>query len=202
MKYIIIDSCFFINAHLSRTDAENLNEQKNIIKCNELWKIIKLHHRDQCNLVVYILDLCIAETFKAISKHYYQKRNINKGSKYQKIIEKIENTLRLDVRVLKRQRRNIFIHDFAVNRDILVGISRFHELVFKNNSAKIGIVDLAVLSLAKYLIDFYKIPKKYIMILSSDEAIIKISKLCKDIPTVKNPYRLKPETLKNYLSNN
>jgi len=50
-----------------------------------------------------------------------------------------------------------------------------------------SIVDLLILSTAKYLIDFYGLPKKDLYIITQDDPLYKLAKSYADLPMVFNP---------------
>lgn len=63
--------------------------------------------------------------------------------------------------------RIIKYHDVPTCRDIIIAVDRFFEL-FMRNKRKVQIADLIVVVTAKYLIDFYDIPKDYMHIITLD----------------------------------
>ncbi len=186
--FFLVDACFLVNKYLPNNNTVD-QEKQNIIDCKKHWGIIHKYINTGSG-TVYIPDLIIAETFKVLAKKYYLKNHSMFKSKdqYQRIKKKLENDLRQNIQQLKAANRKILYHDVHVDRDIIVGASRFFEIFFKKGDGKVSIPDLILLSTAKYFIDFFGVPKENIIIISSDKAIIKIAKYCSDIPNVFNPY--------------
>ncbi|HEY3250986.1 MAG TPA: hypothetical protein VGK25_07695, partial [Ignavibacteria bacterium] len=150
--------------------------------CRAWWQVIDFQ-LNSGYATVYINDMCISETFKVIAKKYYQGRKFSAG-RYQRIRNKITEDLQIDVKTLISAKRKIKYHNLQVDRDLIVGASRFLEIAHKNNLHRISVIDLVILSSAKYLMDFYKIDKDSIKIISGDDKIIRCSKKANDIPNV------------------
>lgn len=182
--YYVIDSNFFANKYLLPREGENQTDSLRIENSNEWWDIIS-YQINKKFAVVYVSELCVAETFKIIAKKYYQLRKISK-TRYYYIRNCIEKDIRLTIRQLISTSRHIKYHDQEVNRDIIIGASRFLEIAQKNNLHRISVIDLVILSQTKYLIDFYRIKKEDIFLLTGDIDIIRCSLLCSDIPSAIN----------------
>jgi hypothetical protein len=87
---------------------------------------------------------------------------------------------------LRSATRNIKIHDISTNRDIILAVDRFYEGFLKYKK-RVSLPDLILLATAKYLIDFYDIPKTNMHIVTMDRALWEGSKIIKDIPHVYDP---------------
>jgi hypothetical protein len=69
-KYYLVDANFLANRHINPTKVNDHGEKQRIERAQEWWKQIKKQlDKDQAR--VYVLDLCIAETFKVLAKKYY-----------------------------------------------------------------------------------------------------------------------------------
>jgi len=178
----LVDSNFFANKYLESNNGENQVDTDRIENSRNWWQIIDFQIKEE-KAIVFITDLCISETFKIIAKKYYQAKKIS-SPKYQRIRKKITEDLHLSISHLISANRKIKYHNLQADRDIIVGASRFLEIAHKNNLDSISVIDLVILSSAKYLIDFYKISKEQIIIISGDQKLIKCSKKAPDIPTV------------------
>lgn len=178
----LIDSNFFANKYLERINGENPVDSDRIENCKKWWEIIDFQIKEK-NAIVFITDLCISETFKIFAKKYYQLRKITSG-KYQRIRKKVTCDLHISVSDLISAKREIKYHNLQADRDIIVGASRFLEIAHKNNLHSISVIDLVILSSAKYLIDFYKIKRERIVIISGDHKLIQCSKKASDIPNI------------------
>jgi hypothetical protein len=183
--YYIIDSCFFANKYLMPNEGENVEDSARIKNSKEWWDIIDYQIK-QKNTIVYINDLCISETFKIFAKKYYQKGAFPKD-RYQRLRKKLSSDLSLGIRTLISKSRHIKYHNLMVDRDIIVGTSRFLEIAHKNGLQSLSVIDLTILSSAKFLIDFYKIKKEQIIILTGDRKIITCAKKSSDCPYIIDP---------------
>ncbi len=178
----LVDSNFFANKYLEKADGDDSTDAGRIENCKNWWQIID-YQIDVGKAIVFITDLCISETFKIFARKYYQVGKIS-SAKYQRIRKNVTSDLHMSVNKLIAAKRKIKYHNLQADRDIIVGASRFLEIAQKNKLHRISVIDLVILSSAKYLIDFYKIVKERIVIISGDSPIIKCSKLARDIPSV------------------
>ncbi len=89
-------------------------------------------------------------------------------------------------RTLKASKRSVKIHDISTSRDIIIAVDRFNELSFKHKLSA-SVVDVLILSTAKYLIDFFHIPAKQLYIVTLDNALWRGSKKAADVPSAFNP---------------
>ncbi len=183
--YYVVDSNFFANKYLRPSDGANIVDQNRIRNSNEWWEVIDWQIREN-KAICYVNDLCIAETFKIIAKKYYQERVFG-SNRYQGIKKRISSDLTITSKQLAAKKRFIGYHNLLVDRDIIIGVSRFLEIAHRNNLGGISIIDLTILSSAKYLIDFFRIKKEQIIILSGDNKLLKCSRRIDDCPTGVDP---------------
>lgn len=185
-----MDSNFFANKYLNPHEGSN-NEDRDRIRISKEWWIILDWQIRQKYAIVYVSDLCIAETFKIIAKKYYQE-NAFGNNRYQTIRKKITKDVSVSISRLISKSRYISYHNFSIDRDIIVGSSRYLEIAHKNNLQSLSVIDLTILSTAKYLIDFFRIKKEQIIILTGYNKLRKCVSLSNDNPSVidslKNTY--------------
>lgn len=187
--YYLVDANFLANRHIN---AEKVNDgrEKNQIECAKAWwkEIREQLKNDRAR--VYILDLCIAEAFGVLAKKYYNNEDIfsNPGS-YAHAKGALTKDLTLSSKEAKKSIRSIKYHDIQTNRDIVISVDRFFEKSYKERK-KFGatsIVDLMILATAKYLLDFYGLPKDRLFMVTQDKALYRLAKSYADLPMAFNP---------------
>jgi hypothetical protein len=188
-KYYLVDANFLANRHINPTKVNDHGEKQRIERAQEWWKQIKKQlDKDQAR--VYVLDLCIAETFKVLAKKYYNDEKIfSNASSYSYAKSALAKDLTLSSADAKKSIREIKYHDIQTNRDIIISVDRFFEKSCKE-ARKYGntsIVDLLILPTAKYLVDFYGLPKKDLYKITQDDPLYKLAKSYTDLPMVFNP---------------
>lgn len=188
-KYYLVDANFLANRHINADKVSDSGEKQRIKSAKEWWKEIKKQlEKDQAR--VYVLDLCIAEAFKVLARKYYNKEKIfTNASSYSHARGALAKDLTLSSKDAKKSIRKIKYHDIQTNRDIIISVDRFFEKSCKEQKklGKTSIVDLLILSTAKYLVDFYGLPKKDLYIITQDNALCKLAKTYADIPMAFNP---------------
>jgi hypothetical protein len=154
-----------------------------IVNSQAWWNIIdrQLH---EGKAIVYVLNVCIAEAFKALEKQYIKNRITYLT--YQKARENLRKCLILTPKAARKSKRDVKFHDIEINRDMVIGIDRFFESFLKNHP-NVGTFDLLILSAAKYLIDFYNYSPDNLIVVTLDNALWQGSKQIPDIPYVYNP---------------
>jgi hypothetical protein len=91
-------------------------------------------------------------------------------------------------KTLQSFRRDVRFHDISTNRDIIVSVDRFFERFLKNG-AHVQIVDLVLVATAKYLMDFYDIPKPFLHIVTLDNALLRGIAQIQELPNAYDPTR-------------
>ena len=119
---------------------------------------------------VFIPDICIAEAFKVLAKKYYDEKWFKSSIAMAQAKKSLSRDIRVPTTELKAAQRRIRYHDISTNRDIVISVDRFFEL-FAKQGKKVQIADLILVSTAKYLMDFYDIPKKSLHIVTLDTAL-------------------------------
>ncbi|MEY3395624.1 MAG: hypothetical protein RL346_1860 [Verrucomicrobiota bacterium] len=138
---------------------------------------------------VYVLDICIAETFKVLAKKYYNAENIfSNHSSYNNAKVKLHRDLHMPSKEARSSQRKVRYHDIQTNRDIIISVDRFFEKDLKMKT-KVSIVDLMILACSKYLIDFYGIKKEELFIITQDNKLYELARSYQDLPSVFNPHK-------------
>ena len=188
-NYFLVDANFLANRHINASHVSDKTEKERIKCAKEWWKEIRKQLiNDQAR--VYVLDLCIAETFKVLARKYYNNEKIfSNYSSYNHAKEALAKDLTLSTKDAKKSVRKIKYHDIQTNRDIIISVDRFFEKSCKEckKFGETGIVDLLILSTAKYLTDFYGLPRKKLYIVTQDNPLYKLAKSYADLPMAFNP---------------
>lgn len=189
-NYFLLDANFLVyasinerllNSHIAFDDKESNRASC----CLEWWKIIK-GQLDKGKARIYVPDICIAEAFKVLAKWYYKKKFFKDGIYYNQAKKRLRKLLTIPYREMTKHRRHIKVHDLSTNRDIIIGVDRFYEILYKGND-NVQISDLILLASAKYLMEFFDINKEYLFIISCDSHLSKLSGKIQEIPAVINP---------------
>ena len=183
-NYFVIDANFLANKYIPPNRAPNPQEETRIQKCLEWWNEIDA----QLNINkarVYIPDLCIAETFKVLARRYYD-RWFHNHSEYSKARKCLIEDITLSDKILRAPIRQIKYHDISTSRDIIISVDRFYE-VFHKKGLAVELPDLVILATAKYLMDFYDIPKNRLHIVTCDRKLRDGAKKIQELPHVYDP---------------
>jgi hypothetical protein len=62
------------------------------------------------------------------------------------------------------------LHDISTNRDIIIGVDRYYEL-FMTRRENVSIPDPIALATARYLLQYYDIPKERLHIVTMDSRL-------------------------------
>ena len=184
-NFYLIDTNFLANKFIPVEYITKPFERERVQKAQNWWKEIDSQLKAE-TAFIYIPDLCIAEAFKVLAKKYYVDGYFNKTVDLKKARDALRQFLSAPTKNLQSQNRKILVHDISTSRDIIIAVDRFNEVFLKSN-LEASVVDLIVLSTAKYLIDFFHIPKTYLHIVTMDNNLWKGSKKFTDIPTAFNP---------------
>lgn len=168
-NYFIVDACFLVNKYLNPTAAPLPAEQRRIQCCRDWWAEID-SQLDEDKARVYSPDVCIAEAFKVLAKKYYVEHWFTRAVDYNNVRNRLSGDVRTTARVLKAGQRRIRFHDVSTNRDIIISVDRFFE-GFLKRGLHVQIGDLILVATAKYLLDFYDIPREQMHIVTLDRAL-------------------------------
>jgi len=183
-NYFVIDANFLANKYIPPDRAPNIKEKTRIENCLDWWIEIDLQLNNN-KARVYIPDLCIAETFKVLAQKYYDKwfQNYNKYSKARRCLIK---DITVSDKTLRSYDRQIKYHDISTSRDIIIAVDRFYEVFYKAGLT-VQLPDLVLLATAKYLIDFYDIPRNRLHIVTLDRKLRGGSKKIQELPNAYDP---------------
>ncbi len=184
-NFFVVDACFLANKYLPIGTAANSGEQNMIRSDHSWWKEIDRQIEDE-RARVYVPDLCIAETFKVLAKKYYKSSSFTNYAGYKKAKDSLSNDVSLSHKDLQAQSRYIGYHDVPASRDIIVAVGRFYELFIKHN-CNVGVIDLIIVSTAKYLMDFHDAARSQIHIITHDNALWRGTKKITELPNAYDP---------------
>lgn len=189
-NFFLIDSNFLVNKFLPLQNISNIEELKVVEACQSWW--VEIDKQLEENVArIYIPDICIAETFKVLSKKRYRDNVFRNSQQYSAAKKKLKNTIHTPPKELTKAKRKIKYHDISTNRDIIISVDRFFEL-FHKHKKNVSIPDLIIVATAKYLIDFYDLPKDYVHIITMDKPLSDGSKKITELP---NAYYPKTDTV-------
>ena len=183
--FYLVDANFLVNKFIPSRLVTNTSEKLRVERAQEWWKEIDSQLKAG-KAVVYIPDICIAESFKVLAKKYYVDKYFKTTVAHKKARDAMSLFLRTTSKSLKASRRDIRVHDISTCRDIIIAVDRFFESYLKAG-LNVSVVDLLILATAKYLMDFYFIPKSSLFIVTQDNSLWRGSKSLTDIPTAFNP---------------
>jgi hypothetical protein len=189
-NFFVVDACFLANKYLQIGEAANSEEQRIIREAHKWWKEIDRQIAQE-RARVYVPDLCIAEAFKVLAKKYYENQFKN-SARYKTAREKLSSDISMNHKELQAQSRFIAYHDVPATRDIIVAVGRFYEL-FMKHKCNVGVIDLIIVSTAKYLMDFHDAEKKQLHIITHDNALWRGTKKVSELPSAYDPAEEKDE---------
>jgi predicted nucleic acid-binding protein len=187
-NYFLVDASFFANKHIPAQCAPPGLDRDRIVACHHWWKEID-EQADAGLARVYVPDLCIAEAFKVLAKKYYAEKWFKTSVAFSNAKSALSADVRTSSSTLRALNRNIKYHDISTNRDIIISVDRFFEL-FTKHKKNVQIADLILVSTAKYLMDFYDIPKPHLHIVTLDNALREGIAKVAELPSAYDPTRL------------
>jgi hypothetical protein len=182
-NFFLVDACFLANKYLQIGTAPNPTEQTQIRAAHKWWKEIDRQLNDGCARV-YVPDLCIAEAFKVLAKKYYQ--GGLDGVRYQRARSGLSADVSITHKSLQAQKRFIKFHDIPASRDIIVATGRFYEL-FMKHKCNVGVIDLILVSTAKFLMDFHDAKRSQLHIITHDNALWRGTQKVSELPNAYDP---------------
>lgn len=187
-NFYIVDANFLANKYLPLkiVPKEKEDDRERIKNCKEWWKIIEKQIKAK-QAIVYIPDICIAEVIKVFAKTYYRKKWFTTSQQYNSCIKRFLKDIRTSHKELASKNRHIRYHDISTSRDILISVERFNRIFISHGYHGVSVPDLIIVSTAKYLMDFYNVPYKYIHILTTDNDLKAGSNKVAEIPTAYDP---------------
>jgi hypothetical protein len=167
-NYFLVDANFLADKHIPPASAPNAHERGRIESCIAWWDEIE----DQLarNVArVYIPDICIAEAFKVLAKKRYAHGWFKTAAEHRRARDTLSKDIRTHNTGLKAGKRRVPYHDISTNRDIIISVDRFFGVFLRHkNTIRVSVPDLIVLATAKYLIEFFDIPKERLHVVTMD----------------------------------
>lgn len=181
----VIDANFLVNKFIPPGLVTDATEKATIEKSLEWWDELD-KQLDAGDGVIYIPDICIAESFKVLAKKYYKHKYFKRSVDHKNARDKLSEFLKTPANVLRAANRKIKVHDVPTSRDLIISVDRFNELYHKYGH-NVSVVDLLILATAKYLMDFYAIQKSQMNIITLDTALWEGSKKVQEVPNAYHP---------------
>lgn len=181
-NYFLVDACFLANRYLPLAGVKEHAERRAIEASRKWWEEIDRQIK-QTKAMVFVLDLCIAESFKVLAKKKYQEGLFRYDEDYKRARDRLSSDVRLSSREARKTSRVIRWHDLQTNRDIIISVDRFFE-PFLKKKIQVSVVDLLILATGKYLIDFYGFSRKDLFVVSLDRNLWRGARTIRDIPLV------------------
>ena len=188
-NYYLVDANFLANKHLPASLAPDATQRDRILACQAWWAEIDTQLKAG-TARVFVPDLCIAEAFKVLAKKYYREKWFKRHSDFRVARDALSADMRTTSKELKKSVRAVRYHDISTNRDIVIGVDRFFELFYKAGK-NVQIVDLIVLATAKYLMEFFDIPRESLHIITLDTALREGIAKATDLPNAYDPAAVK-----------
>jgi len=186
-NYYLVDANFLCNKYIpiSCVPIEKEKERRRIHECQEWWNEIESQIK-KGKARVYVPDICVAEVFKALAGKYYKDKFFKEPRDYLNARNHLIKDIKISPKQLRMQERKIRFHDVPTSRDIIIAVDRFYEPLM-GKKLNLSLPDLIVLATAKYLIDFYDIPKDRLFIITLDERLRDGSRIINELNIAYNP---------------
>jgi len=184
-NYYLIDACFLANKYIPPYVAPIGLQRQRIERCMEWWEEIDQQIESR-KARIYIPDICIAETFKTLAKKYFEDHWFSSPNELNAARKQLREDIITPPRTMRAFRRDIKYHDISTSRDIIISVDRFFEL-FQIHHLNVSLPDLIIVATAKYLMEFFDIPKERLHIITMDENLWKGTKKIAELPPAYNP---------------
>jgi hypothetical protein len=184
-NYYLVDANFLVNRFIPPAIAPNAHQKQRIELCDEWW--VEIEGQLKRNKArVYVPDICIAESFKTLAKKYYEEKWFKSAVTLNSARKQLAKFISVPAKTLKATKREIKVHDISTTRDLVISVDRFYEL-FHKYKKKVSLPDLIVVATAKYLVDFYDIPRDRLHIVTLDTGLWEGTKKIQELPNAYNP---------------
>jgi predicted nucleic acid-binding protein len=184
-NYFLVDACFLVNKYIPPAFAPAGIQRLRIERCVAWWEEIESQLKSR-KARIYVPDICIAETFKTLAKKYFEERWFPSSAELAKAKRRLRKDIVTPTRTMSAFNREIKYHDIPTSRDIIISVDRFFEQ-FSKRSLSVSLPDLIILATAKYLMDFYDIPKSKLHIVTLDKNLWNGTKKIGQLPRAYNP---------------
>jgi predicted nucleic acid-binding protein len=183
-QYYLVDTNFLANKFIPAASAPVGRDRDRVVACHDWWDKITIQLVNR-KARIYVPDVCIAESFKVLARKRYDHKWFTPAM-FNKAKKELSHFVQTPPKTLRSYDRNIRVHDISTNRDIIVSVDRFFELFFKHKK-NVQIADLILASTAKYLMDFYDIPKASLHIVTLDNHLREGIAKSQDLPPAYDP---------------
>jgi predicted nucleic acid-binding protein len=183
--YFLVDACFLANKHIPERVAPSQREKERLVACHTWWREIETMVEAR-TARVYVPDICIAEAFKVLAKKYYMEDWFKRPVDLQRARKALSEDLRTSTKELRSPSHFVRYHDISTNRDIIIGVDRYYEL-FMARRVNVSIPDLIVLATARYLLQYYDIPKDRLHIVTMDTRLRESAQRAAELPNAFDP---------------
>lgn len=184
-NHYVVDANFLANRFIPERYVPAGKQLDRVKACNAWWDEID-KQLDQHRARAYIPDICIAETFKVLAKKYYEDGWFPSSGALGNARRKLRDTIKISSATLRAANRKIRYHDISTTRDIIIAVDRFYEL-FHIHNKRVSIPDLIIVATAKYLIDFYDVPKSQLHLVTLDRPLYEGTEHIGELPNAYNP---------------
>lgn len=170
----IVDACVLADAAIATTlkIPESDRQAATRVWWDRLYMLAQ-----EGKSTIYIPDICIAEAFKVIGKKAFCE-GVLTGQQKGKAEKLLSQWVSIDRKILRKTGRAVPVHDISTNRDIIISVDRFLEIAMKNKCQGLSIPDLIVAATAKYLIDFYNFRTQSLHVVTNDQKLAKLIRMC------------------------
>jgi predicted nucleic acid-binding protein len=168
-NYFLIDANVLARKHIPAKLIPVGPDRDRVAACHEWWKEIDAQLNSGCARV-YIPDVCIAEAFKVLASWYYVSKWFKTPVSLKTARDRLSKDIRTDSKALRTTFRPVRYHDISTNRDIIISVDRFFETFMKHRK-NCSVPDLIIAATAKYLREFYDIPREFLHIVTMDRAL-------------------------------
>lgn len=196
--FYLVDANVLIYKFIDATKINDQHEQKRAHTAQSYWNHIDAQRKAGL-AKVFVLDVCIAEAFKTLSKKNYDKSGLFPyPANYKNACDRLRKEVQLTTKEARKSQRIVTFHDIQTNQDIIVGIDRFFEMTHKKKK-RVGVIDLLILSTAKYLTDFFGMNRDHIYIITMDGPLYDLARSYPELPSAFNPDRPTDNPMKVFI---
>lgn len=184
-NFYLLDANFLVNRFIPPDCVLKPREKVRVEASQRWWDEIDRQVKAG-KAFLYVPYVCVAEAFRVLAKKYYLEKYFRKPIDYKRARDRLSRFLHMSPKALKAANRVINVHDISTSRDVVVAVDRFNETLFKHK-LEVSVVDVLVLATAKYLVDFFHIPRQSLFIITLDNDLWRGSKKFADVPSAFNP---------------
>lgn len=193
-NYYLIDANFLANKYIpedrvtSKTEKDRKSaetEKDRISSCMKWWNEIEQQLKTG-KARIYVPDICIAEAFKTLANTYFHRKWFKSSQDYVYWRGCLRKDIHISAKTLRSQQRKVDYHDLPTCRDIIISVERFYEIFAKKN-LRLSVPDIIIAASAKYLMDYFDIPKDHLHIITLDRPLRSLTKEISELPNAYDP---------------